>query len=60
MQKLQKQYYYNKNGERKLNCYKVNLSRDIIKKAKITEYDTLNIFVLDDKIIIEKRFKSAI
>ena len=57
MQKLSRQYYYTKSGERKINCYKVNLSREIISEAQITENDNLKIYVKDNKIIIEKRNK---
>lgn len=54
MQKLGKQYYYTRNGEKKINCYKINLSRDLIKKAGIGENDILKVYTKNNKIIIEK------
>lgn len=54
MPKLTKQYYFKRNGERRINCYHINLSKDIINKTNIQEQDELKISVIDNKIIIEK------
>lgn len=54
MAKLLQINYYNKKGEKKLNCYSIYLSKQIIEQAKINNQDTLNIYVKDEKIIIEK------
>lgn len=54
MQKISKKYYYNKNGERKINCYSVNISRDTLQRANIKETDNLDVRAEKDRIIIEK------
>ena len=54
MQRVTKQYYYGKNGERKINGYKIYISKETLSKANITENDKLNVCVEGNKIIIEK------
>lgn len=54
MAKLNKQMYYNAKGEQKINCYKVNISKEIVKESKINENDNIKIHAEDKKIIIEK------
>ena len=54
MPKLAKNYYYGKNGERKVNCYVVNISKEILNKTDIKDTDVVNIIAKDGKIIIEK------
>ena len=54
MPKLAKQYYLNLKGEKKVNCYKVNISKEILKFTNIKENDEIVIYPLNDKIIIEK------
>lgn len=54
MSKLAKQYYYSSNGERKINCYKINLSKELVNKANIKDDDEIKVYVKDNKIIIEK------
>ena len=54
MTKLAKQMYYNAKGEHKINCYKINIPKRIIKQTDFKETDELNITVKDNKIIIEK------
>lgn len=54
MQKISKKYYYSKYGERKINCYTVNISKDTLQRANIKETDNLDVRVEKDKIIIEK------
>ena len=53
MPKLAKQYYFNAKGEKKINCYKVNISKQIIDKTNL-EDEEIKIVVKDNKIIIEK------
>lgn len=53
MPKLAKQYYFNAKGEKKVNCYKVNISKQIIDKTNL-EDEEIKIVVKDNKIIIEK------
>lgn len=54
MPKLAKNYYYGKDGERKVNCYLVNISKELINQTNITESSEIKIYVKDNKIIIEK------
>ena len=54
MPKLAKQYYYSPTGERKINCYKVNLSKELINQTNIKDNDEIKVYVKDNKIIIEK------
>lgn len=52
--KLTKQYYYSAKGEKKINCFKINLSKELVEEAKIKEDDEIKIYVKNNKIIIEK------
>lgn len=54
MPKLAKQYYLNAKGERKINCYKINISKEIIEKTNIKNNDNIKVYAKDNKIIIEK------
>ena len=54
MSKLGKNYYRTANGDKKLNCYMIPLSKEIIAKTNITEQDELKISVKNNKIIVEK------
>ena len=55
--KLTKQYYYNAKGERKINCYKVTISKELAKITGIGEDDDIKIYTKDNKIIIERVVK---
>ena len=57
MAKLTKQMYYKANGEKKINCYKVAISKEIVKQAKIQDQDEIKVYAGENKIIIEKMFK---
>lgn len=52
--KLIKQMHYNKKGEAKINCYHVNIKKEIVKQANINDNDEIKISAKDNKIIIEK------
>lgn len=54
MAKLTKQMYYKANGERKINCYKVAISKEIVKQANIQDNDEIKVYADKNKIIIEK------
>lgn len=54
MQKLKRQRYFTKKGEEKINCYYVNIPKEIIKATNITENDNLKITAKRNKVIIEK------
>jgi len=54
MKKLNKQYYYSPNGERKVNCYHITISKSLLQQTSIKEDDELQMYAKDDKIVIEK------
>lgn len=54
MPKLAKQYYLNIKGEKKINCYKATISKEVLKQTNIKENDLVKIYAKDNKIIIEK------
>lgn len=54
MPKLAKKYYYNNKGERKINCYMLNIPKSVLQKSCIKEDDFIRVYAKDDKIIIEK------
>lgn len=54
MQKLKKQMYITKKNGPKVNCYYVNISKEILAKTNITENDNLKITAKNNKIIVEK------
>ena len=57
MPKLSKNMYRSvKTGEKKLNCYSVNISKEIVSETNITEEDDLKIYAKGNKIIIEKKY----
>lgn len=55
MTKLAKNMWTNAKGERKVNCYLVNLSKEIVNKTDIKDNDELTIYVNNKKIIIERK-----
>lgn len=54
MPKLNKNYYYSRTGERKVNCYIVNVPKEVLQKSCIKEDDFIRVYAKDNKIIIEK------
>jgi len=56
MAKLNKNYYYSKNGERKINCYLVNIPKEIVEKTNIGDNE-IKISIQNNKIVIEKNDK---
>lgn len=55
--KLVKQKYCNASGEKKVNCYKLNISKKYIQDAGIHEDDDLEVYTEGKKIIIKKKGK---
>ena len=53
MPKLAKNMYTTSKGERKLNCYVVNIPKEVVGKTNLKNED-LKISSKDNKIIIEK------
>jgi len=56
MSKLNKQYYYTANHEKKLNCYHINLTKDIVSKAGFEDEDELIVYEHYGKVVIEKKY----
>jgi hypothetical protein len=55
MGKLNKQVYYNSKGEKKINCYHIIVSKEIVAKAGINEDDEIEVKAQGKKIIVEKK-----
>lgn len=55
MGKLNKQVYYNSKGEKKINCYHIIVSKEIVAKAGINEDDEVEVKAQGKKIIVEKK-----
>lgn len=54
MAKLGKNFYRTAKGEKKLNCYMIPISKELVAQTNITDKDELKVSVKDNKIIIEK------
>jgi len=53
--KLNKQVYYNSKGEKKINCYHIIVSKEVVAKAGINEDDEIEVKAVDKKIVVEKK-----
>jgi len=53
MPKLSKLYYITSKGERKINCYNVQIPKKVVNETDIEDND-IKIYAEDNKIIIEK------
>lgn len=54
MAKLGKNNYITAKGEKKINCYVVNIPKEVVNKTDLLD-KKLNIYAKDGKIIIEKK-----
>lgn len=54
MARLSKNYYRTAKGEKKLNCYGVKISKEIVKKAGL-EDKQINVYAKGKQIIIEEK-----
>lgn len=54
MAKLTKQMYYKADGSKRINCYKVAISKEIVKQANIQDDEEIKVYAGENKIIIEK------
>lgn len=54
MQKIQQQRYRTMNGETKINCYKITLSKEVVRQAGFDEETKLKVRAENGKIIIER------
>lgn len=55
MAKIGKQSYFTADGSKKVNCYKVNISKEIVNKSKINIDKEIEISAEDKKIIIKEK-----
>ena len=53
MPKLSKLYYITSKGERKINCYNVQISKKVVQNTNIGE-NQIKVYAKDNKIIIER------
>lgn len=53
--KLVAQKYLNASGEKKVNCYKLNISKKHLQDAGINEDDDLEVYVEGNKIVVIKK-----
>lgn len=54
MPKINAMKYITASGERRINCYRVIISKEVVKVAGIKEDDNLKVYAKKGKIIIEK------
>ena len=54
MPKLAKQYWINAKGERKVNCYKLTISREIVEQLNLQDRE-IKVKIIDNKIVIDKQ-----
>lgn len=52
--RLAKTYYRTAKGEKKLNCYSVNITKELVSKTNIKEEDNIKVYTDGNKIIIER------
>lgn len=53
MPKLSKLYYITSKGERKINCYNVQIPKKVVEQTNIQD-NNIKIYAEDNKIIIER------
>lgn len=54
MARLGKQMYFNAKGEKKVNCYKVNIPKEVVEKSGIKETENIKTRAENGRIIIER------
>lgn len=53
MVKLGKQYYITSNGEKKVNCYKINIPKEVVEKTNLKD-KKIKIVANNNKIVIKE------
>ena len=53
MAKLNKMYYHTSKGEKKLNCYYIQIPKDLVAKTNLEDKE-VKITIKDNKIVIER------
>ena len=54
MTKLAKQYWINTKGERKVNCYKATIPRELVEQLNLQDRE-IKVKIIDNKLIIDKQ-----
>lgn len=54
MPKLAKNMYTTAKGERKLNCYVIHISKEVVEQTNIKENDNVVVCAENNKIVIKK------
>ena len=54
MGKLAKQMYITAKGERKLNCFVINIPKEVVLKTNLIDKEVV-VYAKENKIIIEKK-----
>lgn len=54
MAKLNKMYYYTSKGEKKLNCYNIAISKEIVEKLDLQDKE-IKVKIENNKIVIDKQ-----
>lgn len=54
MGKLAKQMYTTAKGERKLNCFVVNIPKEVVLRTNLADKEVV-VYAKDNKIIIERK-----
>ena len=56
MPKLAKNYYRTAKGDKRINCYMVNIPKEVVKKSDIEDTDEIAIYEELGAIIIKKKY----
>ena len=54
MTKLAKQYWINAKGERKVNCYKATIPRELVEKLGLQDKE-IKVKIENNKIVLDKQ-----
>lgn len=54
MTKLAKQYWINAKGEKKVNCYKATIPRELVEKLDLQDKE-IKVKIIDNKLVIDKQ-----
>lgn len=54
MAKLAKQYWINAKGERKVNCYKATIPRELVEKLGLQDKEII-LKIIDNKLVLDKQ-----
>lgn len=55
MAKLVKQFRYTKDGKALINCYHINISKEVLNNSDIKDSDEIIVYAENGRIIVEKK-----